>query len=111
LVQICRLGQLSLPEMSARFRVPSTRLDGIAAQLVASRLIACNEGGLVATERGRALFDRMVEAHRTVLQRLAARWSPEQHLEAKAMLDGLAHSLIAELPIAPASSAGESRER
>jgi hypothetical protein len=43
----------------------------------------------------------MVQAHRMVLHRLAARWSPEQHLEAKTMLDGLARSLIAELPIRP----------
>jgi len=104
LVQICRLGPLSLSEMSARFRVAETRLDAIVAQLVAGRLIARNEERLIATERGKALFDRMVEAHRTLLHRLAARWSPEQHLEAKAMLDGLAQSLIAELPIAPASA-------
>ncbi|HLH98836.1 MAG TPA: MDR family MFS transporter [Xanthobacteraceae bacterium] len=102
LVQICRSGPLSLSEMSARFRVPSTQLGAIAAQLVAGRLIACSADGLVATERGKALFDRMVEAHRMVLHRLAARWSPEQHLEAKAMLDALARSMIAELPIAPA---------
>jgi hypothetical protein len=110
LVQICRSAPLSLSEMSARFRVPVARLDAIAAQLAAKCLIARNEAGLVATERGRALFDRMVEAHRMVLHRLAARWSPEQHLEAKAMLDGLARSLIAELPIAPASPGGATPE-
>jgi EmrB/QacA subfamily drug resistance transporter len=111
LVQVCRAGPLSLPEMSSRFRVPGTRLDAIATQLIAGRLIARNQEELAATERGRALFDRMVEAHRTLLHRLAARWSPEQHLEAKAMLDGLARSLIAELPIAPASSAGANSQR
>jgi EmrB/QacA subfamily drug resistance transporter len=110
LVQICRSAPLSLSEMSARFRVPVARLDAIAAQLAAKCLIARNEAGLVATERGRALFDRMVEAHRMVLHRLAARWSPVQHTEAKAMLDGLARSLIAELPIAPASPGGATPE-
>lgn len=106
LVQICRSGLLSLAEVSARFRVPAARLDAIAAQLAANHLIACREAGFIATQRGMALFDRMVEGHRMVLHRLAARWSPEQHLEAKAMLDGLARSMIAELPIAPPGSAG-----
>jgi hypothetical protein len=42
-----------------------------------------------------------------VLHRLAARWSPEQHEEAKVMLDGLARNLVAELPIAPAGRRAE----
>ena len=70
-------------------------------------MIAREADRLSATQRGRVLFDRMVEAHRMVLHGLAARWSPEQHEEAKAVLDGLARNLIAELPIAPAGRLAE----
>jgi hypothetical protein len=102
LVQVCRSGPVPLSRLAADFGVALTRLETIAAHLVAGELIAREADLLSATQRGRTLFDRMVEAHRMVLQRLAARWSPEQHEEAKAMLDGLARNLIAELPIAPA---------
>jgi len=102
LVQVCRSGPVSVSQLAARFGVALTRLDTIAAQLVADGMIAREAGQLSATQGGRALFDRMVEAHRRTLHGLAARWSPEQHEEAKAMLDGLARNLIAEIPIAPA---------
>jgi MFS family permease len=104
LVHVCRSGPLSSADASARLHVPSPRIDAIGGRLTAAGLVAHNEQGLVATERGSALFDRMVQAHRAVLQRLAARWSPEQHVEAKAMLDRLARNLIAELPVAPAGA-------
>jgi EmrB/QacA subfamily drug resistance transporter len=107
LVHVCRSVPVSLSELAARFSVTPARLDTIAAQLVAGRMVAREGDELSATPHGRALFDRMVEAHRMVLQRLAARWSPEQHEDAKTMLDGLARSLIAELPIAPAGQAAE----
>jgi EmrB/QacA subfamily drug resistance transporter len=102
LVQVCRSGPVSLAELAKRFGVGATRLDTIAAQLVAGGMIGREGDRLSARQRGRALFDRMVDAHRSVLHALAGRWSPEQHEEAKAMLDGLARNLIAELPIAPA---------
>ena len=107
LVQVCRSAPVSLSQLAARFGVALSRLDTIAAQLAADGMIAREADRLSATQRGSALFDRMVEAHRMVLQRLAARWSPEQHEEAKAMLDGLARNLIAELPIAPPGQLAE----
>ena len=104
LVHICRSGPLWLSEAPVRLRVAPAHVEKIAEQLAAAGLVARNEQSLVATARGSALFDRMVQAHRATLQRLAARWSPEQHVEAKAMLDRLARNLIADLPIAPARS-------
>ena len=101
LVHICRAGRLLLSDASARLHVAGETIDAIAGQLAAAGLVARSGLELAATERGRLLFDRMVQAHRAVLQRLTARWSPEQHAEAKAMLDRLASNLIAELPIAP----------
>jgi DNA-binding MarR family transcriptional regulator len=102
LVHICRSGPLSLADASAHLHVPLPQISAIAGQLADAGLIVRNEQELIATDRGNASFDRMVEAHRAVLHRLAARWSPEQHVEATAMLDRLARNLIAELPIAPA---------
>jgi EmrB/QacA subfamily drug resistance transporter len=103
LVQVCRSGPVSVSQLAKRFDVTLVRLAAIAAQLVATEMIERDAADrLSATARGRALFGRMVEAHRAVLHGLAARWSPEQHEEAKAMLDGLARTLMAELPIAPA---------
>ena len=107
LVQTCRSGPFSLQVASERFRVPLARLQLIAEQLCAGELATHDTQRLVATERGTALFERLVEGHRMVLQQLAAQWSPEEHAEAKTMLDGLARSLIAELPIAPAHSGSQ----
>jgi len=107
LVQTCRSGPLSLQVASERFRVPLARLQLIAEQLCAGELAIHDTQRLVATERGSALFERLVDGHRMVLQQLAAQWSPEEHAEAKTMLDGLARSLIAELPIAPAHSGSQ----
>jgi hypothetical protein len=47
------------------------------------------------------MFQRMVTSRRARLSELLERWAPEQHAEVKAMLDGLARALIAELPVAP----------
>jgi MFS family permease len=102
LVHVCRSGRLPVSDASTRLHVAPARIESIAGQLAAAGLVGRMNRELLPTERGSALFDRMVNAHRGVLQRLAARWSPEQHVEAKAMLDAMARNMIAELPIAPA---------
>jgi len=43
----------------------------------------------------------MVAAHRAAMATLVARWAPDRHAEARAMLDHLARALIAEIPAAP----------
>lgn len=101
-VQVCRRGPVPLAVLATRFGVPQRRLEEIAREPVASGLIEQENGVLRATPDGTALFQRIVAAHRALLHELAARWSPEEHAEAKAMLDGLALDLIAELPVAPA---------
>lgn len=58
---------------------------------------------LAPSSRGRETFQQMVAARRARLARLLERWSPENHSDVRAMLDRLAHSLIAELPSAPAT--------
>lgn len=71
LVQVCRSPPVSLSQMAARFGVSVTRLDTIATHLVTGGMIAREGERLSATQRGRALFDRMIEAHRRVLHALA----------------------------------------
>jgi hypothetical protein len=99
LVQLCRIGSATAAELSVRFRAPVGHLDTITGRLASEELVVCaDEARWMATERGYALFNRMVDAHRSLLIQFAARWSPNEHAEAKAMLDGLAQTLIAELP-------------
>ena len=105
LVQVCRLGPLPITSLGAQFGVPLARLNSISDRLQKLDVIRSESGVLAATDGGRAVFDRMVEGHLAALERLAARWAPEQHTEAKAMLDRLARSLIAEIPIAPGRTA------
>jgi hypothetical protein len=66
-----------------------------------SMAVRHSEGTLVSSHLGRETFQRMVIARRTRLARLLERWAPDDHAEAKAMLDRLARALIAEVPAAP----------
>jgi DNA-binding MarR family transcriptional regulator len=51
------------------------------------------------TPRGRATYDRLIEARRVELERLLDGWSPEEHDELQHMLDRLARDLVAEMPV------------
>ncbi|HEU5018508.1 MAG TPA: MFS transporter [Pseudolabrys sp.] len=103
LIQLCVSGPLSIAGLAARFGLPVQRLQPVAEHLLAEGMIVRHaDWRLVPTEHGREVFQRMVDAHRSVLHRLTAQWAPERHDDAKAMLDRLARSLIADLPVAPA---------
>jgi len=103
LVRLCiALGPLRPGDLANRFTVPVERLETIADRLVAqSMAVRHSEGTLVSSHLGRETFQRMVIARRTRLARLLERWAPDDHAEAKAMLDRLARALIAEVPAAP----------
>ena len=103
LVRLCiALGPLRPSDLANRFTVPVERLETIADRLVAqSMAVPHSEGTLVSSHLGRETFQRMVIARRTRLARLLERWAPDDHAEAKAMLDRLARALIAEVPAAP----------
>src|ERR1700726_1088789 len=103
LVRLCiALGPLRPSDLANRFTVPVERLETIADRLVAqSMAVRHSEGTLVSSHVGRETFQRMVIARRTRLARLLERWAPDDHAEAKAMLDRLARALIAEVPAAP----------
>ncbi len=49
------------------------------------------DGILMLTPAGTAAADRLFAAQREGLERLLARWSPEQHADLTKMLDQLAH--------------------
>jgi hypothetical protein len=103
LVRLCiAAGPLSTREAGERFAIPAARLDAIAARLVTKVMIERHpDGTLAPTSHGRDAFQRMVSARRARLAQLLERWVPEEHAEAKAMLDRLGRALIADLPAAP----------
>jgi hypothetical protein len=103
LVQICIApAALSPARLSQDFSEPVERLEQISARLLAKALATRRDNGALApSNRGWEMFQRMVTSRRARLSELLERWAPEQHAEVKAMLDGLARALIAELPVAP----------
>jgi EmrB/QacA subfamily drug resistance transporter len=103
LVQICIApAPLSPARLSQDFSEPVERLEQIGERLLAKALATRRgDGALAPSNRGREMFQRMVTSRRARLSGLLERWAPEQHAEVKAMLDGLARALIAELPVAP----------
>jgi hypothetical protein len=102
LIQLCVSEPVSLQALAIRFALPVQRLQSVAEHLLAEGMIARYADSRIApTEHGRAIFQRMVDAHRNVLRQLTAQWAAERNVEAKAMLDRLARSLVANLPVAP----------
>jgi EmrB/QacA subfamily drug resistance transporter len=105
LVQIGRAESgTPLQDLADRFKVPLERLDAIAGRLVEKSMIERTPDGVKATEKGRATFQQMVDAHLEVLDRLCERWEPETHPEVRKAFHGIAEALLAELPMAPASA-------
>ena len=106
LVRLCIApGPLRPSNLANRFTVPVERLQTIADRLVVQDMAGRHpDGTLVSSCLGRETYQRMVIARRTRLARLLERWAPDEHAEAKAMLDRLARALIAEVPAAPTRS-------
>ncbi|MBV9153779.1 MAG: MFS transporter [Alphaproteobacteria bacterium] len=107
LVRLCLAAvPLAPARLGAEFSAPPERLAVIGDRLVQKGMAVSDPNGcLLASDRGRETFQRMVASHRARLAQLLARWAPEQHAEVKTMLDQLAASLIAELPAAPDTQA------
>jgi EmrB/QacA subfamily drug resistance transporter len=78
------------------------RFDQIGKKLMASGMaVRTADGSLAPSPRGRQSFERMVAVRRARLGQLLERWAPEEHAEVRAMLDGLAQTLIADPPALP----------
>src|SRR3546814_21143586 len=61
---------------------------------------------LLASERGRQTFERIVAGYRDWLALVLDRWSPESHADVRAMLNRFARQLVADLPVSPAWPGG-----
>lgn len=106
LVQVCLTGPANLATVTERFQVPPEQLVTLADELCLAGVVRRDDKSrLVATPQGQAIFQKMADAHRVVLHRLTTQWEPEQHADAKAMLDGLARSMLADMPIKPTPAA------
>ncbi|MGN6582988.1 MAG: DHA2 family efflux MFS transporter permease subunit [Rhizobiaceae bacterium] len=111
--EIWLLAQLQRSEMpvraediAERFAVPTERVVEIAGQMAARNFVAhMPDGSLTLTNAGRYEFDRMVAAYRERLTHFLQRWSPEDHLEVRAMLNNHARALIEEVPALPKAAA------
>lgn len=92
--------------LADQYTIPLAQLDNIANRLAARRLISKTANGeLSTTNEGRKTFRKMVSRYRSRLAELLARWSPEEHAEARAMLTAFARELISELPVGPEGKA------
>jgi DNA-binding MarR family transcriptional regulator len=82
-------------------------LEAIARRMVNSGLLTDETGGrFLVSEAGRRIFEQIVAGYRARLAQILERWSPEDHEEVRALLNGLARELVAELPAnsSPAAS-------
>jgi hypothetical protein len=103
LAQLCIApSSVGLPELYDRCNVSVERLEDLARRTLDARaIVRLADGTLSASNQGRELFQKMVAVREARLEQLLERWGPEKHAEAKAMLDRLARSLIADVPSAP----------
>ncbi len=104
LSRICRgADTVPLAGLAREFSIPHERLDAVAARLVDDGLAVREPGtGLLPSPLGRETFDQVVAGYRSRLGEILERWSPEEHIEVRAMLDRFARALASELPTAPA---------
>lgn len=73
--------------------------EGIRVLAAAGYVCVLDDGSLpTLTEKGRSLYDRLVEIRRRDLARLLALWSPEKHNELQQLVTQLAGSFVAKPP-------------
>lgn len=103
LVQLCRKeGTASLDLLARQLSTSRTHLEEIGDRLVMKELLMRSETDqLVPTTQGETAMERIVSSYRGELANFLQRWSPEQHGEVRAMLDGLARDLLSEPPRRP----------
>jgi EmrB/QacA subfamily drug resistance transporter len=106
LVQLCRDAGASPPNFADQ------SLEPIARRMVNSGLLTYETGGrFLVSEAGRRIFEQIVAGYRARLSQILERWSPEDHEEVRALLNGLARELVAELPANPGPAVQDSNLR
>jgi EmrB/QacA subfamily drug resistance transporter len=98
LARLCRAGWPVREEPA----LGRERFTALGRGLVGQNMAVCGaDGALAPSPRGRDAFERMVAERRARLAQILARWTPEEHQEVRAMLDGLARTLMADPPAVP----------
>jgi EmrB/QacA subfamily drug resistance transporter len=103
LAHICLAdGPLAADMLAGRHQLAIDRVNAIADQLATQGLaLRLPAETLIATEAGRATYERLADQYRARLSRYVERWSPEERDEVSERLSLLSRALIAEPPIAP----------
>ncbi|AYJ85360.1 DHA2 family efflux MFS transporter permease subunit (plasmid) [Sphingomonas paeninsulae] len=93
LAQLCRDADRSPKDLA------DGELEPIASRLIDRGLLTYEgDGKMVVSKAGLQTFEQVVAGYRARLAEILKRWSPEDHDEVRAMLNGLARELVAELP-------------
>ncbi|MGN6268991.1 MAG: DHA2 family efflux MFS transporter permease subunit [Sphingomonas sp.] len=103
LAHICLAdGPLAADALAGRHQLAIDRVNIIAEHLATQGLALRLPGEtLIATEAGRATYERLVDQYRARLARYVERWAPEERAEVSERLSVLSRALIAEPPVAP----------
>jgi MFS family permease len=95
-------GPLAADALAGRHQLAIDRVNAIAEQLAAQGLtLRLPAETLIATEAGRATYERLTDQYRARLARYVERWAPEERGEVRERLSVLSRALIAEPPMAP----------
>lgn len=100
---LARLGErepLTLDSFSADLKVPVQALEAPLQELRDRKIVEKNElGELRLTVLGLGMRNRLMEARRSGLTDLLARWEPNKHPDVLALLNRLAETLVRDLPV------------
>lgn len=99
LIQLCRQGQApDLDRLATELSIPRQTLTTVAERLQQALATRKTDDELVATDKGRQTFERIVESFRQRLAQFVEPWTTEDHAEVRNLLESFARDLVDELP-------------
>lgn len=100
LIQLARVDvALQTDALSSSGVTSPETVEAIAERLAREGLVRVEaDHAIAATAAGHAMYEHIVGDFRGLLAETVARWSPEEHEEARRMLTDLARRLVSELP-------------
>lgn len=107
LARICQSGGATDPaQLTREYGVSAAKLEEVARRLRETRLVIRSpEGALTASAQGLETFQSLRRAREVRLSAMLAKWAHDQQPEIMALLDRLARTLMAELPVEPGAFA------
>ncbi|HEX4040598.1 MAG TPA: MDR family MFS transporter [Xanthobacteraceae bacterium] len=107
LARICQSGGATDPaQLTREYGVSAAKLEEVARRLRQTRLVIRSpEGTLTASAQGLETFQSLRRAREARLSAMLAKWAHDQQPEIMALLDRLARTLMAELPVEPGAFA------